>query len=228
MNSFFSSYTREVYCEDALQWLPKNRGRGAIITSLPDLEEIGFKITAQSDIYEYINWFWAATRECLEFLPKGVPAVFLQTDRKGNGKTLSKFSLLYTESPLNYTESPLSEFSLLFHKIVLRTGVGKVDLYRPTYSHLIAIGDKTCKPGKATPDVIENGGVVYKNGFPLNAARLAVNFMVGKTNTIIDPFCGRGTILAVANELGFNSIGVDIDETQCIYARNLKDFHVKK
>jgi tRNA G10 N-methylase Trm11 len=45
----------------------------------------------------------------------------------------------------------------------------------------------------------------------LGAARAAVKFakIMGAT-TIVDPFCGQGTSLAVANYYGLNSIGVDI------------------
>jgi DNA modification methylase len=43
-----------------------------------------------------------------------------------------------------------------------------------------------------------------------------------KTRTIVDPFCGRGTTLAVANELGFDAIGVDLGGKRCRFARNAR------
>lgn len=84
---------------------------------------------------------------------------------------------------------------------------------------------KTGKPGKPTPDVIERGQMIYDNAMGLNAVRASLEFIRtnGKqTDLITDPFCGRGTILAAANKMGFNSVGCDIDEEQCKKARLLK------
>ena len=33
--------------------------------------------------------------------------------------------------------------------------------------------------------------------------------------TIVDPFCGHGTTLAVANYLGFNAVGIDCMQKFC-------------
>jgi hypothetical protein len=80
------------------------------------------------------------------------------------------------------------------------------------------------RAGKATPDVIEQGDTVYKNGMGINAALIAIRFAIqtAQAQVIYDPFCGRGTVLAVANALGCNSIGFDIDEDQCAHARVLQ------
>ena len=39
---------------------------------------------------------------------------------------------------------------------------------------------------------------------------------------MVDPFCGSGTTLAVANEMGLDAIGVDIAKKYCEMARKLK------
>jgi tRNA G10 N-methylase Trm11 len=41
------------------------------------------------------------------------------------------------------------------------------------------------------------------------------------TRTIVDPFCGYGTVLAVANALGLDAIGVDLSTRMCKKARSL-------
>ena len=41
------------------------------------------------------------------------------------------------------------------------------------------------------------------------------------TRTIVDPFCGFGTVLAVANQLGLDSVGVDLSARMCRKARGL-------
>ena len=35
---------RQVLCQDSLKWLPKNGGNECIITSIPEMEELGMKI----------------------------------------------------------------------------------------------------------------------------------------------------------------------------------------
>ena len=42
------------------------------------------------------------------------------------------------------------------------------------------------------------------------------------TRTIVDPFCGCGTVLAVANALGLDAIGVDLSARMCKRARRLE------
>ncbi len=42
------------------------------------------------------------------------------------------------------------------------------------------------------------------------------------TRTVVDPFCGWGTALAVANALGLDAIGVDLSARMCRRARALE------
>jgi cyclopropane fatty-acyl-phospholipid synthase-like methyltransferase len=42
------------------------------------------------------------------------------------------------------------------------------------------------------------------------------------TRTIVDPFCGWGTVLAVANALGMDAVGVDLSTRMCRRARTLQ------
>ena len=137
-----------------------------------------------------------------------------QTDRRHNGTWLSKPNLI-----LKHIEGRPHE--LRWHRIVLRRPVGSVDLYRPTYSHLIALS--TAPPGERLPDVIQGGRPVYENGLPMLAASQAITWAVAHGHDcIVDPFCGRGTIPVMAEHLGVESIGVDIDPDQCAAARTLE------
>jgi hypothetical protein len=38
---------------------------------------------------------------------------------------------------------------------------------------------------------------------------------------VVDPFCGRGTVLAVANEMGLDAVGVELSAKRCKAARAL-------
>jgi hypothetical protein len=109
---------------------------------------------------------------------------------------------------------------------------------RPSYSHLLCFSKNlNDKLMKVSPDVahrgkfrsnrsraslcyIENnrvfvaGKAVWKRGMGYHSTLVAVEFIrqycpQPNKATIVDPFCGHGTVLAVANYLGFNSIGID-------------------
>jgi hypothetical protein len=187
------TYARTVVCADALTWLPGYSG--AIVTSPPDAEEIGATIT------EWEKWFFAAVTACAKSA-NGAPCVFYVTDRKHAGQTHSKAGAVLAAMGTPPT----------WHKIALRRPVGSVDIHRPGFSHLIAFNGR---PGRATPDVFERGPCLYRNATGLNAARVACAWVGGQASEVCDPFCGIGTIPAVANALGLDAIGVDIDPAQC-------------
>ena len=58
----------------------------------------------------------------------------------------------------------------------------------------------------------------------LAACRAACTFIQRHTptRTVVDPFCGRGSVLAVANAMGLSAVGVEISRRRCRHARSLK------
>lgn len=202
---------RKIICDDALDWLPKNRDLGSIVTSLPDMEEIGLKSSTA-----YVSWFHDAAGECFKSTSHGHPTIFYQTDRLINGRRLSKFFNLYLAAR-NWNRH------LVWHKIVLRKDAGKIDLRRPGYSHLICFGDEKVRPGKPTADVIPMGKPLYPNGMNLKAAHTALSLALKHGVDVADPFCGMGTVPCLAEDMGFDTIiGVDIDEKQAASSRSLR------
>ena len=200
---------RDVVCADSLTLLPTWREIGAIVTSLPDADEIGMPVR------DYRDWFVDAASLCLRATARNAATVFFQTDRRANGEILSKSRLLMVAAA-----TCVPGTRLLWHKIVLRRPPGALDLYRPTYSHLIAFSQEA-RVGLATPDVIPPSAKLYDNAIPLLAAKAAVMFALRHTNTIVDPFCGHGTVLAVAESYGARrAIGIDIDPAQCARAQH--------
>lgn len=200
--------SKRIVCADAVEWLKTHNKPCSIVTSLPDPEEIG----AQID--EWAKWFVNAAYLSITAASDDAPAIFYQTDRKHGGQTYSKAALLIEASKA-------AGVKMLWHKIVLRRRPGGVDLHRPGFTHLIAFS-KSGKPGKATADVMDRGKMIYANAMGMTPAVYAVKFAAERSNLIVDPFCGRGTIPAVADAFGYNAIGVDIDNEQCEKARNLK------
>jgi tRNA G10 N-methylase Trm11 len=66
--------------------------------------------------------------------------------------------------------------------------------------------------------------MLWAKGIGLNTALMGCAFLknIANADCIIDPFCGVGTILAMANCLGVNSIGIEISERRCRKARSLQ------
>jgi hypothetical protein len=197
--------SKTIVCADALDFLAENRV-GAIVTSPPDADEI------EASPEDWEAWFAGALGAC--FRASLGPVVVYVTDRKGGGRLFSKAAMVHAAAAA-------AGVAPAWHKIALRRDVEATDLFRPTFSHLIAFGGP---PGVATPDVFRRGAVLYPNGTGIVATRVAIEWAGGLSSdrVVLDPFCGRGTIPAVAEALGFDAIGVDLDPDQCDRARALK------
>ena len=194
---------------DAIEYLSAVQSMDHVVTGICDMNETGM-----TDIDEYISFFRRIASMILE-KTTGY-CIFIQTDRKYKGTTISKSNLL-----IELAKS--IGVPLMWHKIVLRRDVDKTDLHRPTYSHMLCFS-RSRRPGKASPDVIPVSKSLYSNGTPFEAAIRAVRFIKENNrvgNTIVDPFVGRGTIVSVARDYGFDAIGIDIDANQCLITENL-------
>jgi hypothetical protein len=193
---------------DSLPWMSAHPAHGSVVTSLPDVDESGM------DYPSWREWFMRAAGLAMLVAKPSAPAIFYQTDRKRDGALISKPELLFIAADRN-------GLRLLWHKVAMRRDEGKVDIHRPGFCHLLAFSLEG-RPGAATPDVFDRGRTVYPNGMGLNAAALAVRFAGKAAEPVVDPFCGRGTVPAVAEALGFSAIGVDIDPAQARAATALR------
>ena len=109
--------------------------------------------------------------------------------------------------------------------LVCRKPAGTLTYGRASYSHLLGFA-RVLRPTlrRATPDVLPDGG--FQPGpkaMGVLACVDACRFVLTQTTTrtIVDPFCGFGTVLAVANALGLDAIGVDLSARMCKRARRL-------
>lgn len=201
---------RWVICADAYQYIKASDGGfKAVICGVPGLAETGLE---WEDWQEWANFHISAICEKMD--PNGVFMVYC-TDRRKNGRLLDRQHVLSA-----YAQA--SGLRPIFHKIILRRDPGKSDLFRPAYSNLIAFS-KNITAGSPTPDVIHAGRMEYKNAIGANASRFAMEFFGRKTDTetVLNPYCGSGSVLKIANEYGFRAIGIDNDREQCEYAKNL-------
>ncbi len=206
---------RTIHHADALQWLesqPILEGC-SIITSMPDVSEFQNKT-----LEEWKTWFTQTAALILSRTPDNGVAIFFQTDIKVDGVWVDK-------SFLCQKAAERSGHALIAHKIVCRAVAGAPGFGRPVYSHLLCFS-KTIRPdiSKAFADVLpEAGETTWARGMGIKACELACRMVMSYTEsrTIVDPFCGHGSVLAVANEMGLNAIGVDLSLKCVKKARNL-------
>lgn len=184
-----------------------------MITSLPDLSELpelGFE--------GWKSWFYGAARQVIAWLPDDGVAIFFQSDIRYRGAWVDKGYLV-----LRAVER--AEAHLLWHKIVCRHAPGTITHGRASYSHLICVSrSERPAPKRPGPDVLPDAGFMpYPKAMGAEAVRLACRFLLEETSSrfVVDPFCGRGTVLAVANALGLDALGVDRSARACRAARAL-------
>jgi hypothetical protein len=207
--------SRVVHHTDALAWL---RAAGelsgaSIITSLPDVSEL-----SPLSVAEWETWFVDAAALVASAVPERALAIFYQSDVKAEGRWIDKAELVARGAQR-------AGASLVFHKIVLRAPPGTITRGRPAYSHLVAWSRGVGLVMKdATADVIESAGPkTWTRGMGAHACRVACASVVALTDTrtIVDPFCGHGTVLAVANAMGLDAIGVELGGKRARRARAL-------
>jgi SAM-dependent methyltransferase len=115
---------------------------------------------------------------------------------------------------------------LLFHKIVCRKPAGTVTFGRASYSHMLGWSrGLRARADRSTADVLPAAGsMAGSKAMGVRACLDACRFVRDQTasRTVVDPFCGWGTALAVANALGLDAIGVDLSARMCRRARALE------
>ena len=208
--------SRRVVQAEALGWLAANPAEEhtSVVTSLPDVSE-----TDARDVDPWRAWFVSAARALVRWVPEAGVAIFYQSDIRRGGEWIDKGYLV-----MRAAEEERAK--VIFHKIVCRKPAGTVSVGRPSYSHMIAIArGERALPKRPGPDVLADAGAMsWSRAMGASACRVACQFLRDETDTrvVVDPFCGRGTVLAVANEMGFDALGVDVLAKRCRAARNAK------
>lgn len=207
--------TRTVHQADALAWLAANAlpADASVVTSLPDASEL-----ARSTAAHWQSWFVDAARSVLRAVPDRGAAIFFQTDVRRSGVWIDKAFLVQQAAVA-------VGMPMLWHKIVCRAPAGRATPGRPGYAHLLCFSRTVREPiAAASADVLpELGAMTWSRAMGLAAARFAVGWLRDRAGAgcIVDPFCGIGTALAVANALGLDAIGVERNPGRAQRAREL-------
>lgn len=214
---FPPSPRREVYCEDALGWLEQ---RGvlsgcSLVTSLPDFSEF-----PQFALAQWQDWFVAAAARVMSSCPPEGVTLFFQSDVKHEGLWIDKAFLCQVAArQLGH--------GLLWHKVVARVPPGNPTFGRPGYSHLLCFAPVLRPPlENSTADVVpQRGPSTWARGLGLEVCRLICRYLLKNTDTrrVVAPFCGEGLLLAVANQMGLEAVGIELSRKRAEKARNRSD-----
>lgn len=207
---------RLLVCQDALSWLEGRQPQvgTSLVTSLPDRSEF-----PQLRLEQWESWFQQAATSVMKACPPQGVAIFYQTDLRDDEGWVDK-------SFLCQQAARTLGMRLLWHKVVCRVTPGCPSFGRPGYSHLLCFSWQWRLPlERSYADVLPLAGTAsWQRGMGLEVCRFVCRFLQRQTetHTIIAPFCGQGLLLAVANELGLNAIGIERSPARARKAQNLQ------
>jgi hypothetical protein len=165
------------------------------------------------------EWFVSAAELVLAATPDEGVTIFYQTDIKRDGVWVDKGQLCHRAAQQQGS-------ALLWHKIVCRRPAGQPNFGRPAFSHLLCYSRGVRdQPSPAYPDVLPaTGKMTWSQAMGVTACELSCRYVLShtRTRTVVDPFCGHGTVLAVANQLGLDAVGVELSRKRAQRARNLQ------
>jgi hypothetical protein len=207
---------RVVHTGDGIAWLAATdlSPAVAVVTSLPDVSEM-----RAIGVAGWRAWFVDTVALVCSRVAAGAPAVFYQTDVKLDGRWEDKAHLVAQGASR-------AGAACVFHKIVCRAPAGIATFGRPGFAHLLAFSrELRVAPGDASADVLPAlGDMPWPRAMGTAACEEVCRFLLRSTacRVVADPFCGHGTMLAVANAYGLDAIGVERSEKRARRARALR------
>lgn len=206
---------RTVHVGDGVEWLRRAAlpAGHAIVTSLPDHSEVphlGFA--------GWRAWFIEVAELACRQVGEPDVAIFYQTDVKHEGAWIDKAYLVSRGAEA-------AGSVCLWHKVVCRVAPGTTTHGRPAYAHLLCFSrGLRLAPGQSSPDVLPRlGEMPWARAMGSEACDAVCRFLLAHTacRTVVDPFCGLGTMLASANVHGLDAVGVELSAKRARRAREL-------
>lgn len=207
---------RSVFCEDAILWLETREVQTgcSLVSSMPDISEF-----PRFSLNEWKSWFVNTASLILSRTdPDGV-TIFYQSDIKHEGTWVDKGYLCQKAAEALGHE-------LLWHKVICRSPAGIATFGRPSYSHMLCFSQRLkVDVSKSTADVIPDlGDKTWQRGMGLEACLMAAKFIAEQTptKTVINPFCGEGSMLAALRVHELEAIGIERSPKRAEKARRLE------
>ena len=210
--------SRTVLAGDGVAWLAQSAltPTHAVVTSLPDVSELralGFEA--------WRAWFVDTVALACTRIAETAVAVFYQSDIRREGRWIDKGFLAGLGAER-------AGAACLFHKVVCRQPAGTVTRGRAGYSHLLAFsrGMRTADAEPSADVLPALGGMPWPRAMGTAACEEVCRFLLAATacRTVVDPCCGLGTMLAVANAYGLDALGIERSPRRAAKARALR-FH---
>ena len=207
---------RTIEVGDGIAWLRSAQlpPTHAVVTSLPDISEVramGFDA--------WREWFIDVVALACTQVADTAPAIFYQTDIKVDGRWVDKGHLVSLGADR-------AGAACVFHKVVCRAAAGTATFGRPGFAHLMAFSrELRVPPAHSSADVLpELGTMPWPRAMGTAACEETCRFLLRSTacRVVVDPFCGLGTMLAVANAYGLDGIGVERSAKRARQARLLQ------
>lgn len=205
---------RIIHCEDALKWLESSDvlNNCSLVASMPDISEF-----PSFTLEEWQEWFKSTAELIMSRCPPDGVTIFYQSDIKHEGRWIDKgYFCQRSAEQLGH--------HLLWHKIICRAPAGAATFGKPSYSHLLCFSQGlTASIDRSTADVISMGDKVWQRGMGLEACLLSSKFIAEQTNstTVVNPFCGQGSMLAAANRMNLDAVGIERSPKRAEKARLL-------
>lgn len=197
---------REIHHGDAIAWLQRLKEQGgapghSVVASLPDRSEF-----PRLSLEEWSEWFTATAALAIACTPPEGVTFFYQRDIKVDGTWLDKSFLIQKGAEREKTP-------LLFRKVICRAPPGIVTFGKPAYSHLLCFskGVRLAVEHSTADVILDPGERTWTRGTGRKVCELMCRFILERTTTraLLNPFCGEGQLLAVANELGLDATGIE-------------------
>jgi hypothetical protein len=184
------------------------------VTSLPDHSEL-----PALGVDGWRRWFCDTVALACRAVADDAVAIFFQTDVKYDGRWVDKGYLVQVGAERAGSH-------LLWHKIVCRAPAGAITFGRPAYAHMLCFSrGLRLAPAQASADVLPRlGEMTWSRAMGADACHAVCAFLIAHTRcrTVIDPFCGVGTMLAAAEAHGLDAIGVELSRRRARRARTLQ------
>ena len=205
---------KNLYTEDCLLTLKRDIEYDYVVTSPPDFDELD-KDT-QSSSFSYEDFILSFAKE---LNPKGNFVTICISDRKSNGRVISKHSMV-----IDVFES--LGYILHTHKIWVKSK--EINLYRFNYQHLLTFSrnkqKRTFVKGsqfkKDTFEVKNEKYQKYTYGMPSSIIELLVSNYTDEGDVVYDPFMGSGTTALASVNTNRKWLGSEISEE---YSQLIKD-----
>jgi hypothetical protein len=207
--------SRTIIQGEALAWMESNvaAAGASVVTSLPDVSEC-----SHLDLDGWREWFVTAAQKVIAWTPREGVSIFFQSDIRHEGTLVDKGYLVMKAAEREGA-------SILWHKIVCRKPPGTIAFGRPSWSHMICLARRSRPtPKRPGPDVMPDAGYMpWSRAMGVRACEAACAYLRDEVEVkvVVDPFCGRGTVLAVANAMGLDAVGIELSAKRCKAARAL-------